>query len=148
MRVSLKVFCASGIFATVVALPVTTGWCSAAKGKHPGVKVEERKSADDHVTEGWVLTYDNPEPERAWDRIPGTLVVAQHGKVIRRWELRVIRNWGFWEGGREVVIQVGGMHGPTSCSLYSVQTGKVMGESEHCDYDDTPLPDWAKALDQ
>jgi hypothetical protein len=117
-----------------------------AKRPKEHVIAEDQKTATDGVTTGWVLTYDNPDPDRAWERVPGTLVIAQHGRVIRRWEITTIRSWGFWNNGREVVYEEGGLHGPTMCVLASIKTGKPIAESENCGDNGQPAPAWVKAV--
>jgi hypothetical protein len=147
MRVGMVPFHLRGAIAVLVFLPITTGLCAAAQAKHSGVQIEDRKSADDHVTEGWVLTYDNPDPDRGWQRIAGTLVIARHGKVVRRWDITTVRRWAFWNTGHEVVYEVGGLHGPADCIRMSVDTGKRIAAFSDCTFGQADAPDWVKALE-
>ena len=122
--------------------------CSIAQ-KHERVQRDEKKVAPDGVTEGWVLTYDNPDPDRRWERLPLTLVVARRGKVVRRWEITTVQSWVFWEGGREVAYEEGGLHGPGSCFLVSVRTGRRLEEyPAECDDPKEDAPGWVKLLQQ
>jgi hypothetical protein len=121
--------------------------CLGAARPKEHVVAEDRKGAPDGITSGWVLTYDNPEPGQEWRRIPGTLVIARHGKVIRRWDITTVRNWGFWNGGHEVVFEAGGMHGPADCYRRSVDTGKDIASFPNCTVDEVGAPDWVKSLE-
>jgi hypothetical protein len=120
---------------------------SRAAGPKQHVEKDMQKTAPDGITEGWVLTYDNPEHGQEWRRIPGTLVIARHGKVIRQWDITTVRNWDFWNGGREVIYEAGGMHGPADCFRVSVETGKELASFPNCTFDVPNKPDWVKVLE-
>ncbi len=114
------------------------------------VRREDRQTAADGVTTGWVLSYDSPDPDRAWERLPSALVVARRGKVIRRWNTFIIRKWAFWDGGREVAYNAGPMHGPSGCFLMSVKTGKEVASyaarEGDCGQAGEDAPEWVKAV--
>ena len=131
----LKICCSIGLFA-----------CMGAARPKEHVQVEERQTAADGITTGWVLTYDNPDPGQAWRRYPLRLVIARRGRVIRRLDITTIWKWTFWEGGQEVAVEAGPMHGSADCLLISVESGKNVGTFDHCSDDTSGAPEWVKAL--
>src|SRR5579875_1521715 len=98
--------------------------------------VSDRKAAADGVTEGWLLDYpwpDQDDPSQSWRKIAGTLVLARHGKAIRKVQAdSTFWNWSFWRGGLEVVYQEGPVHGPTDCVRMDVATGRVLARWKVC----------------
>ena len=122
-----------------------TGSAAARPKEH--VEIEDRKIAPDGITSGWVLTYDNSDPGQEWRRYPLTLVIARHGKVIRRWDITTVRAWDFWNGGREVIYEAGGMHGPADCFRVSVGSGKQLETVPNCTQEPPNAPEWVKRLE-
>jgi hypothetical protein len=121
--------------------------CLGAARPKEHIMVEDRKTAPDGITTGWVLTYDNPQPGQEWRRYPLRLVIARRGKVIRRWDITTVLNWAFWNGGHEVIVEAGGMHGPADCIRKSVDTGKDLATFANCTEDAPGAPDWAKVVE-
>jgi hypothetical protein len=116
-----------------------------------GKTTTDRRTAPDGVTKGWIIAYpwpDQTETSQLWRTIPGTLVIARHGHVIRRITAGPsIRNWDFWMGGRQVVFETGPLHGPTDCVRADARTGKVLETWPGCDNLPENAPAWAKAAD-
>jgi len=132
-----------------VMMVLVMGAAAAQRPQRDRGGVQElRQVAPDGVTEGWILTYDNPDPDRAWERIGGTVVVARHGKVMRKWEL-MVRDWTFWAGGRDVAVEAGPLHGPAHCFLFSVKTGKqIEAFPGYCTEERPDAPAWVRALEK
>ena len=91
-------------------------------------KVADRKTAADGVTRGWLVESPSPdqsEVSQRWRTVAGTLVIARHGRVVRRISAeQTFWRWAFWDGGKEVAYEVGPMHGATECRLVAVKTGR------------------------
>jgi hypothetical protein len=98
--------------------------------------------------EGWTL--DSPVPGSGYgdERFAFTLVVARHGRIIRKISGQpIIWNWIFWADGRDVAYETGPFHLSDACILIRVSDGGVI-DSYDC-YSDRPptKPDWVKALE-
>lgn len=115
-------------------------------------RCEDPKLADDGKTVGWLLVQhiapgdlpgqaSNYEFDRAeW------LVLYRNGKILRSIESSafMIRSWGFWEKGTQVVIYSGGLHFAGEYNLYDIESGALL---ETATDPVTPnSPDWVKIL--
>jgi len=107
------------------------------------------KTAPDGVTKGWLVEYPWPDPDdtsQAWRTIPGKLEIARHGHVIRRFDATAFWNWSFWAGGKEVVYEVGPVHGETGCFRVNIASGKILEEWKgDCRNLPDDAPQWVKA---
>jgi hypothetical protein len=120
-------------------------FCTEALGQ---TTIGDRKTAADGVTKGWLIEYPNPDPGQAWRRIPGTLIIARRGRIIRRIEATPITfwSWNFWDGGKRVAYQVGSLHGETVCILADVRSGKELDRwSADCQNLPEDAPAWVRA---
>jgi hypothetical protein len=107
---------------------------------------EEIKITDDHQTAGWLVVYPNPDPNRAWEKLYGELVLWRDGKVMRRFSTeQAFWSWGFWQNGKQVRFHIGPLHGAGRFELHDLETGRLVAA---IDEDATQtLPDWAESLD-
>src|ERR1700683_2606327 len=62
------------------------------------------------------------------DRVSRTLVIARHGKLIRRisgdpfvWQ------WKFWENGQQLIFEAGPVHFGMTCVRIDLSTGRTLG---------------------
>ena len=118
-------------------------------GQRESETIVDRKMASDGVTEGWLVAYPNPDPHQSWRKIMGTLVIAQHGRVIRRIGAdSTFWSWNFWDGGRKVAYQMGPLHGETVCVLADARSGKEVDRwAGDCRNRPDNAPSWVKAAD-
>jgi hypothetical protein len=122
-------------------------FCTEALGQ---TTIGDRKTAADGVTKGWLIEYPNPDPVQEWRRVAGTLIIARHGRIIRRIEAgpTTFWSWNFWDGGRRVAYQMGPLHGETVCTLTDVRSGKEVAHwSSDCRNRPEDAPAWVKAAD-
>ena len=111
---------------------------------------EDIDVAPDGRTVGWVVNQMlNPfegGTNYAYE-VGANLSVWRDGKVLRKFEPGLIRDWVFLKKGAEVAIHTGPTHGQQfyDCMRYDVATGK---ELEHWNLDrrDYVVPEWAKPL--
>jgi hypothetical protein len=116
---------------------------------------DDFKTATDGVTKGWLVEIPWPDQDdvsQSWRTIPATLVIARHGKVVRKFSAASsFWSWNFWNGGREVVVQVGGaLHGNSSFARWDVRSGKELESWDGDIYGDIykeadKAPAWVKA---
>lgn len=117
-------------------------------------RCDDPKLADDSRTAGWLLVHhiapgDLPGPNSNYEfDIADRLVLYRNGKVLRSIEASaaMIRSWGFWEKGTQVVTYEGGLHFAGEYYLYDIETGALL----EADKDPaTPYsPDWVKSLQE
>jgi hypothetical protein len=97
--------------------------------------------------EGWTLNY--PFPDRSEDRYPRTLVLSQHGRILRRFVgQHYIWNWIFWANGRQVAYEDGPPHFVMRCILADLKTARELANVD-C-FGDLPgdAPRWLKTLQE
>jgi hypothetical protein len=143
--------CRVTLLVAAVLLQIPSAAAIAAQTRTSGERekgiIANRKMASDGVTEGWFVEYPNPDPNQSWRKIMGTLVIAQHGRIVRRMDTDLtFWSWNFWDGGKMVAYQLGPVHGETVCVLADVQSGK---ETERWKGDCRNVPEnapgWVKA---
>jgi hypothetical protein len=107
---------------------------------------EEIKITDDHQSVGWLVVYPNPDPNRAWEKLYGELILWRDRKVLRRFSTEVVFwSWGFWQDGKQIAFHIGPLHGSGRSELHDVATGRLVAAFN--DDDTQTEPDWAKSLD-
>ncbi len=119
--------------------------------RHPqATTISDQKTASDSVTKGWLIEYPWPDKDdisQTWRRIPGTLVISRHGRVIRRFEAdQAFRAWNFWNRGREVVVEEGRLHGPSVFERFDLRSGRKL-ETWAGDGGESEAPNWVRAVD-
>jgi hypothetical protein len=109
---------------------------------------DQLQTAQDGVTKGWLVESPWPDQDDAsqrWRTVAWTLVIAKHGKVVRKIQAaQSFWSWGFWNGGREVVVQEGPPHGATWFMRMDVKSGKKL-ETWDGDIEGGNAPAWVKA---
>ena len=115
-----------------------------------GVKEKPIQSAHvvgPHGLEGWTesITIDEVANQGP---LPVTLVIARHGKVIRRIDgSPFLWQWEFRPGGRQVAFETGPLHFGMTCVLADIKTGKEL-ESVDCYQPPAHMPSWAEELER
>lgn len=128
-----------------LALPTVVG----AQGFHPVDKPirSAHKIGPDGLA-GWTL--DSPIRGSGYgdERFPLALVIARHGRIIRRISGDpFIWKWIFWANGRQVAYEAGPLHFSEACFLVRLSDGRYL-DSYDCFHDLPPAkPNWVKALD-
>ena len=110
----------------------------------------DRRTAPDGITRGWLVFYPYPtdEPSQQWRKIPATLVIARHSRVVRRIKVTSIWGWAFWDNGRQVAYKAGPLHGETECVLEEVKSGHVLASFQgDCRNNPDDAPAWVKSLE-
>ncbi len=118
---------------------------AAAPGQEQ--EVASRHYAGPGGLQGWTLSFRLPQ-EDGGEYIPDTVVVARHGHILHRFRGdSFIRGWMFQRGGTRVAIETGALHGPSTCILFDVRSGRQLAIQE-CFTDDPPptAPSWVKLL--
>jgi len=136
----------------VLALTSATYFYGQTTTVHKKPFRNDFKTASDGVTKGWRVDVPWPDQEdtsQNWRTIGVSVVVARHGRVVRRIDGGVgIWDWDFWNGGRQVAIERGPVHGETGCDLIDIKTGKTVeswpGDCRQISGTDN-VPDWVKA---
>jgi len=97
--------------------------------------------------EGWTLNY--PVPGYDLDnKYPMTLVIARHGRVIRRIAGEpFVWSWIFWADGKQLAIMAGPLHFSMNCVLEDLTSGKELASYDCYHEVPEPQPDWVKALE-
>jgi hypothetical protein len=96
--------------------------------------------------DSWTLKYGVPDLNQG--PLPGTLVVARNGRVVRRIEGDpFVWRWVFLDGGQQIAYETGPLHFGMSCVLLDLASGKRMADFD-C-YHDLPAgaPAWVSALE-
>jgi hypothetical protein len=109
--------------------------------------VESEHHPGPNGLETWTLNWPIPDDPNQ-ERYPVTLVIARHGKIVRKIEGdSFVWKWIFLEDGRKVAYETGPMHWEMWCKLADVETGRVI-HSIDC-FHELPktAPAWAKALE-
>jgi len=103
------------------------------------------KITSDRQKVGWLVGYPNPDPDRAWEKLYGELVLWRDGKVIRRFSTELVFwSWDFWQDGKQVRFHTGPLHGAGRFELHDLETGRLV---KAIDEEVTQtLPDWAESL--
>lgn len=89
---------------------------------------QEQEVASRHYTgpgglEGWTLSSRLPQ-EDGGDYIADTVVIARHHRILHHFKGdSFIRGWIFEQGGTQVAIETGALHGPSTCILFNVGSG-------------------------
>src|ERR1039458_1828364 len=90
------------MFLAVGVVPAVSG--QGTNGKKKPFR-DQFKTAQDGVTRGWLVEYPWPDQDdvsQSWRTIPWRLVIARHGKVVRKIQAtQSFWSWNFWNGGRE-----------------------------------------------
>ena len=106
--------------------------------------------ADDQKTLGWTVEVQNCCTSYS---IPLSVVVFRSGRVLHSFEERVVWNWMFLPGSKQLAVVWGATHGPEvgDYRLYDIATGGLVSEVWD-DEDEQALkndaPDWAKRLQE
>ena len=133
------------MFLAVGVVPAVSG--QGTNGKKKPFR-DQFKTAQDGVTRGWLVEYPWPDQDdvsQSWRTIPWRLVIARHGKVVRKIQAtQSFWSWNFWNGGREVVVQEGPPHGASWFVRMDVTSGKEL-ETWDGDIEGGNAPDWVKA---
>jgi hypothetical protein len=87
---------------------------------------ESKHRKGPHGLEGWTLSapiegiYGGHEP------LPFSLVIARNGRILHRFRSGpFVRNWIFWNDGKQVAYEAGPLHFSLSCVLADVATGRA-----------------------
>lgn len=116
-----------------------------------GVKdaaVESAHVAGPGGLEGWTESVVIDEV-KGQGPLPVALVIARHGKVVRRIEgSSFVWQWQFRPGGTEVAYETGPLHFSLRCVLADIRTGKEL-DSVDC-FGDLPAnaPAWVVELER
>jgi hypothetical protein len=95
--------------------------------------------------EGWTLSY--AIPGHASDRYPEALVIARHGRVVRRISgAPFVWNWIFWAEGRQIAYETGPLHFGMLCTLADLATGRELASYDCFHELPANAPEWEKAL--
>lgn len=108
---------------------------------------ESAQVSGPHGLEGWTLESALPDSQYGKECFSATLVLARNGRVIRKIEAGdLIRNWIFWNEGRQVAIEEGVLHFRAEFVLKDVKTGRTIGTC--ISYHGLPkdVPDWVTAV--
>lgn len=80
--------------------------------------------------------------------LPVALVIARHGKVVRRIDgSPFLWNWKFQPDGKRVAYETGPLHFSVTCVLADIRTGKEL-ESVDCYQPPARMPPWAEELER
>jgi hypothetical protein len=106
--------------------------------------------ADDEKTLGWAVQVENCCTSYS---IPLSIVVFRSGQVLHSFEERMVWNWMFVPGGKQLAIVWGATHGPEvgDYRLYDVASGKILSEvwgDEKIQALKDDAPNWAKQLQE
>jgi hypothetical protein len=129
---------------TVFLLSRTIGMSQRVPAVGPPVESEHRHGPNGW--EGWTLDY--AIPGYSGEKFPMTLVLAQHGRVVRRiTDEPFIWRWIFVAGGRQVAYETGPLHFSMDCVLVDTGTGKKLADYD-C-YRELPAeaPGWVSQLE-
>ena len=109
---------------------------------------DQVKTTQDGAIKGWLVEFPWPDQDdvsQSWRTVAWTLVIAKHGKVVRRIQAPVtFWSWNFWNGGREVVIEEGHPHGTPWFTRRDITSGREL-ESWEGDIEAGNAPAWVKA---
>lgn len=95
--------------------------------------------------EGWTesITIDEVANQGP---LPVRLVIARHGKLVRRIDgSPFLWQWEFRPGGTQVAYEIGPLHFGMTCVLADIRTGKQL-ESVDCYQPPARMPKWAEEL--
>lgn len=115
-------------------------------------RCDDPKLSEDTGTVGWLVVShffpgDLPEPytQQEFDRAE-RLVLYRNGKILQSIEASafMIRSWGFWEKGTQVVIYSSGLHFAGEYDLYDVKSGVLLETA--LDPVTSHSPDWVRSL--
>ena len=133
----------------VIHIQTTDGKSLLVPKEHGAAGAADVRIAPDRRTVGWLATYSNPDADRAWEVLPGTLILWRDGAIIHKFQSdQVFRAWRFWQGSSQVAYNTGGLHGPApNYELHDIATGRLLQQFIYDDAaDPKKLPDWVKAL--
>lgn len=133
-------------FGMLLALALAT--IVAAQAAQPGDKpTPSAHRPGPNGLEGWTLDSSVPGSGYGEERFAFTLVIAHHGRIIRRIAGEpIIWKWIFWADGRQVAYETGAFHFTDNCHLIRLSDGRRLA-SYDCYHDLPPSkPDWVKAL--
>lgn len=109
--------------------------------------VESAHVAGANGLEGWTesVTIDEVKEQGP---LPVALVIARHGKVVRRIDgSPFVWAWRFQPDGRRVAYETGPLHFSMTCELADIQTGKQL-DSVDCYQPPEHMPKWAEELER
>ncbi len=109
--------------------------------------VKSKHHAGPHNLEGWTLSWPVPDP--GWDPQPRSLVIARHGRIVRKIEGDpFVWTWMFQANGTRVAFESGPMHSWLNCWLLDLATGKKIAHYD-C-FGDVPddAPQWVQLLEE
>ena len=100
-----------------------------------------------HALEGWTL--NALIPGHGTERYPHTLIIAQHGKMLHRFDgpAFFIWNWMFQDDGKHIAYESGPMHFSMTCVLVDVATGRKLAVYDCFGKLPADAPAWAVALE-
>jgi hypothetical protein len=106
--------------------------------------------ADDEKTLGWAVQVENCCTSYS---VPLSVVVFRSGQVLHSFEERMVWNWMFLPGGKQLAIVWGATHGPEvgDYRLYDIASGKILSEvwgDEKIQALKDDAPNWAKQLQE
>lgn len=141
-------WCVFAVLLGIGAVTVVSAQSAPSKAQKKTFR-DSFRTAPDGVTRGWLVEEPVPnatdDPSQDWRRYSWRLVIARHGKVIRRVKSdQSFWSWNFWNRGREVVVQEGPLHGQSSFRRIDLRSGKDL-EEWNGDVDDPKVPAWVKA---
>jgi hypothetical protein len=108
------------------------------------VSCEALKVAEDKVTSGWLLDFEN---DGTASPVAMTLVVFPDKKVLRRFgDLDIIEDWRFWAGGKQVALVTNALHGGGRAryELHDVEKGTLVGKRDGALNERSPA--WTRGL--
>ncbi|MDQ2925748.1 MAG: hypothetical protein M3R43_09370 [Acidobacteriota bacterium] len=98
-----------------------------------------------HGLEGWTL--NDTVSGHGDERFPHQLVIARHGKVVRRIESGAfVWKWMFLPDGKHVAYESGPFHFVLTCELAEIRTDKVIADYD-CEDTLDNAPQWVKDLE-
>jgi hypothetical protein len=112
---------------------------------------EQIKIAEGSETVGWLVDYPNPDPDRSWETLAGTLIIWRAGDVRHHFQTeQVFYDWSFVNGGKSVAFHTGPLHGEqqSHCELHDTITGKLQATWDGDLQDKKNAPEWAHSLDR
>jgi hypothetical protein len=106
--------------------------------------------ADDEKTLGWAVQVENCCTSYS---VPLSIVVFRSGQVLHSFEERMVWNWMFLPGGKQLAVVWGATHGPEvgDYRLYDIASGKILSEvwgDEKIQALKDDAPNWAKQLQE
>ena len=135
-------------FGMLLALALSAVVAAQASQPAADKPTQSAHRSGSHGLEGWTLDSRVPGSGYGDERFTFNLVVARHGRIIRRISGGpIIWRWIFWADGRQVAYEAGYFHFSGTCFLVRLSDGRKL-DSYDC-YNDLPpaKPDWVKALE-